>query len=122
MINIDIEDFINYIKEIEEKKERKINRLYRLSPENRDLIIQKIKVKYESDEYRSRYLNRGKEPREYLYSVLLDYGRWHGEINTIAEEDELFPCESYIIDDKWIITCVYGQGCFYRLTLKGEGF
>lgn len=122
MINIDVNDFINYVKELEEKRERKISRICRLSSKDRDLIIQKIKRKYESDEYKSRYLSRGKEPREYLYSVLLEYGRWHGEINTTAEEYEVFPCESFIIDGKWIITCVYGQGCFYRLTLKREGF
>ena len=44
---------------------------------------------------------------------ILEYGIKYGTLNKI--EDAQFGYDSYIIDNSWIITCWYGQGCAYNL-------
>ena len=87
-------------------------KLYEIGPEKRDELFQKIKTKYDSDEYYHRWIDRGIEPPEVLYDYILEYGFKYGKLNTI--EDAHFGYDSYIIDGTWIITCWYGQGTAYN--------
>lgn len=89
-----------------------VTKLYEIGQEKRDELFQKIKTKYDSDEYYHRWIDRGIEPEERLYDYILEYGFKYGKLNTI--EDAYFGYDSYIIDDTWIITCWYGQGTAYN--------
>lgn len=89
-----------------------VTKLYEIGQEKRDELFQKIKTKYDSDEYYHRWIDRGIEPPEVLYDYILEYAFNYGKLNTI--EDAHFGYDSYIIDDTWIITCWYGQGTAYN--------
>lgn len=89
-----------------------VTKLYEIGQEKRNELFQKIKTKYDSDEYYHRWIDRGIEPPEVLYDYILEYAFKYGKINTI--EDAHFGYDSYIIDDTWIITCWYGQGTAYN--------
>lgn len=89
-----------------------VEKLYEIGPEKRDELFQKIKTKYDSDEYYHRWMDRGIECPDTLYDYVLEYGIKYGKLNTI--EDAYFGYDSYIIDDTWVITCWYGQGIAYN--------
>lgn len=89
-----------------------VTKLYEIGSEKRNELFQKIKTKYDSDEYYHRWIDRGIEPPEVLYDYILEYAFKYGKVNTI--EDAHFGYDSYIIDDTWIITCWYGQGTAYN--------
>ena len=89
-----------------------VTKLYEIGSEKRNELFQKIKTKYDSDEYYHRWIDRGIEPPEVLYDYILEYAFKYGKLNTI--EDAHFGYDSYIIDDTWIITCWYGQGTAYN--------
>ena len=93
-----------------------ITKLHNMEPEDREILFCKLKTKYDSNEYHYRWTSRGIEPPKDLYGYILEYGVKYGKINDI--EDANFGYESYIIDNSWVITCWYGQGCsfnFYKL-------
>lgn len=87
--------------------------LNKLSVDERTELFAKIKKKYDSDEYYYRWIKRGFEPPETLYYYILEYGHRYGVVNEIP--DSYFGYDSYIIDNKWIITAWYGQGTAYDL-------
>ena len=89
-----------------------VTKLYEIGSEKRNELFQKIKTKYDSNEYYHRWIDRGIEPPEVLYDYILEYAFKYGKLNTI--EDAHFGYDSYIIDDTWIITCWYGQGTAYN--------
>ena len=89
-----------------------MNRLHNMSIEERDALFIKIKAKYNSDEYYYRWINRGIEPPEDLYYYILEYGYRYGTSNKI--EDAHFGYDSFIIDERWVITAWYGQGTAYN--------
>lgn len=86
--------------------------LFNLSLEERTELFNKIKTKYDSDEYYFRWINRGFEPQEMLYDYIFEYGHRYGKLNEI--KDAVFGYDSYIIDDIWTITAWYGQGTAYN--------
>ena len=69
---------------------------------------------YQKLQYYYRWVKRGFEPPETLYYYILEYGHRYGVINEIP--DSYFGYDSYIIDNKWIITAWHGQGIAYNLT------
>lgn len=87
--------------------------LHSLSAEERSKLFAKIKKKYDSDEYYTRWIKRYIEPENKLYSYILEYGYRYGVENVI--HDSYFGYDSYIIDNNWIITAWYGQGTAYDL-------
>ena len=89
-----------------------LDKLHEMGTDNRDKLFQKIKSKYDSDEYYHRWVERGFEPPEDLYYYILEYGYIYGAPNEI--KDAHFGYDSYIIDDTWIITAWYGQGTVYN--------
>lgn len=86
--------------------------LFNLSLEERTELFNKIKTKYDSDEYYFRWIKRGFEPQEMLYDYIFEYGYRYGKLNEI--KDAAFGYDSYIIDNSWIITAWYGQGTAYN--------
>lgn len=90
-----------------------LDKLHNMSSEERSVLFEKIKTKYYSDEYNNRWLDRGIEPPEDLFEYVLEYGIKYGKLNKI--ENAHFGYDSYIIDNEWVITCWYGQGCAYNL-------
>ena len=94
-----------------------VEKLHKMGPIERDILFQKVKSKYDSDEYYHRWMDRGIECPETLYNYILEYGIKYGVDNTI--EDAHFGYDSYIIDNSWIITCWYGQGCCYNFDKVG---
>ena len=100
------------IKLRKEREDKYIQYLYTLSLSDRTVLFEKIKAKYESQEYYNREIKLGREPRELLYDYILEYGRKYGIENEI--QDAYFSYESYIIDDIWVITIWYGQGVAYN--------
>lgn len=95
-----------------EREDRYIEYLRNLSLSDRTILLNKIKTKYESQEYYNREIKLGREPRELLYDYILEYGRKYGIENEI--QDAHFSYESYIIDGIWVINIWYGQGVAYN--------
>lgn len=89
-----------------------VEKLRNMSSNERNLLFEKIKAKYDSSKYYHRWINRGIEPPEDLYSYILEYGVKYGTLNEINNAP--FGYDSYIIDSTWIITCWYGQGCAFN--------
>ena len=80
------------------------------SPAKRAEIINKIKAKYDSDEYRNReILKYHREPITYLYWVLFEYAQKYGK-QLPQEKNNPFPHEVYIIDNAFVIRLMHGQG------------
>lgn len=86
--------------------------LFNISLEERTELFNKIKTKYDSDEYYFRWINRGFEPQKMLYDYIFEYGYRYGKLNEI--KDAAFGYDSYIIDNIWVITAWYGQGTAYN--------
>ena len=51
------------------------DKLYSLSKEQRNELFERIKNKYESNEYYFRWMNRGIIPPKPLYDYIYEYGR-----------------------------------------------
>lgn len=94
--------------------DRWTKKLHKLSIKDRNNLFDKINSKYHSEKYKDREYSLGREPNEYLYGLILEYGRRYGKEITDDPEIE-FIYETYILDNNWEISCIYGQGCCYRL-------
>lgn len=87
-----------------------IEKFHNLSTEKRSEIIGKIIAKYESDKYRDKEMFKMHyEPRCTLYWYLDDYAEKYGE-ELPEEKDNPFPHHLRLIDGKFIIRKMYGQG------------
>lgn len=93
------------------REDRYLNYLFNLSLSDRTNLFERIKEKYESQEYYDREIRLGREPQELLYDYILLYGHRYGIKNEIP--DAIFGYDSYIIDGIWVITAWYGQGVAY---------
>ena len=95
----------------QEKVESKyIEILHNMPYEKRAEIINKIKEKYDSDEYYSREIHKcHREPMTCLYWVLFFYATKYGKQMT-QEKDNPFTHDVYLIDNKFVIRLMYGQG------------
>lgn len=83
-------------------------KFHKFSKEKRFEIINAIINKYDSDKYKDREYSTGRIPNETLYYNLLHYAKKYGI--EVESDIDMFPSESYIIDDNIKITCIYGQG------------
>ena len=101
------------IKFRKEHIEKYIEYLHNLSISDRTALFEKIKAKYDSQEYYDREVKLLKrEPREFLYDYIFEYGHKYGVVNEIP--DAMFGYDSYIIDGIWVFTAWYGQGTAYN--------
>jgi hypothetical protein len=90
-----------------------LGKFHMMSISERNSLLERLKSKYESDNYYYRWINKGIEPPKDLYYYLLEYGYKYGTPNEI--KDAHFEYDSFIIDNAWIITCWYGQGSVCNL-------
>jgi hypothetical protein len=95
---------------LDELSDKYIDKLHSMSLENRSELIDKIITKYESDEYKDREMFKlHYEPRNTLYWYLDDYAEKYGE-ELPNEENNPFPHSIRMIDNKYIVRKMYGQG------------
>lgn len=94
-----------------------IDKLHDLSVCERDVFINKVIKKYTSDEYIERWYKRSIEPECYLYSLIYEYGKKYGS-RLPDEKDNPFPHTSYLIDDKYIVRIMIGQGTVFDVWEK----
>ena len=80
-------------------------------------IINKIKIKYESDTYVNKWMGKGIEPPEPLYWQLFEYAKKYGTEATINEYEEFgntFTSEMYNIGN-FYISRMDGQGSIIKI-------
>lgn len=92
--------------------------LENLEISERSQLFEKIKTKYDSLGYIQKELKLGYEPRTELYNVIFRYASLNGQ--PLDTSEEIFPTESYLIDDSWIVSLVIGQGSVILLSKKEE--
>jgi len=118
-----LENFFNNMSEEEAKNmyekithesfyTRWIERIHKLSIEDRSKIIDKVIIKYSSKEYKEREYKCGREPEERLFALLFKYAEKYGE--QTQESQSHFPELAYKIDNMYFISLMQGQGCSYK--------
>lgn len=94
-------------------KDKWIKKIHSLTVEQRADVIRKCIKKYNSDEYKDKEYKKGRFPENTLFYMLDDYAEKYGEPLYIEND----VCISkYLIDGKFIIECVYGQGSVINVT------
>ena len=86
-----------------------VEKFHNIGIEKRGEIIEKIVAKYNSDKYRDKEYSCGREPLCPLYWYLDEYADKYGE-KLPDEADNPFPHCKSIIDGKYVIRKMYGQG------------
>ncbi len=87
-----------------------IDKFHSMPLDKRSELIDKIISKYESDEYKDREMFKlHYEPRCTLYWYLDDYAEKYGE-ELPNDENNPFPHSIRMIDNKYIVRKMYGQG------------
>lgn len=87
----------------------------RLGPAGRDRLTRLAVKKYSSDKYIDSEYAKGYEPRTPFFEFLFDYaGRYGKEMP--MDCSIYFPHQYYLIDDKWLIREMNGQGTVYDVT------
>lgn len=103
-----------YIKHLEWKDyiiDKWLDKFQSLPFEQRIELYNKVKAKYDSDEYKDRWYHKGWEPPEYWYFFGLKYARKYG---TPFDQDDMFLDECYLIDG-YKVSLYVGQGSFVRI-------
>ena len=88
---------------------------HRLGPVERDRIIRLAIEKYSSDKYIDSEYKKGYEPRTPLYAFFFDYAERYGK-EMPMDCSVYFPHRYYLIDDRWLIREMNGQGTVYDVT------
>ena len=87
-----------------------IDKFHDMSIERRAEIIEKLIKKYNSDEYYNREMFKcHREPTCYLFWLLNDYAEKYGE-ELPDKENNPFPYTVRLIDGKYVIRVMHGQG------------
>ena len=98
----------------------------KMDSESFSTLVEKIIARYESREYRDKFLDKGKEPPETLYWLLLDYASRYGRDcavdGTMAEwrnygnsfTTELYFCDGYYFNR------MDGQGSIVRIIKESQ--
>ena len=94
-------------------KDKWIERIHSLTIEQRADVIRKCIKKYDSDEYKDKEYKKGRFPENTLFYMLDDYAEKYGEPLYIEND---ICVSKYLIDGKFIIECVYGQGSVINVT------
>lgn len=91
--------------------DRWVEKIHNLSINERIAFIDKCITKYNSDAYRDREMFKLHcEPRCTLYWYLLEYAEKYCADTLFHEDDNPFYHKCYIIDDKYVIRQMVGQG------------
>lgn len=100
-------------------KEKHIENLHSvlLSGVTLSSLIEKVRLKYNSDKYREHWHNKCIEPPEILYWLLFDYAEKYGRECDEPEWEEysnMFTSALYFIDG-YYISRMDGQGSFIQI-------
>lgn len=122
----DVEKFKEFLHEeaereaqIEAVERRWMEKLNKLSFDERKALIEKVLDKYDSPAYKDRWFHHPKgprEPQEALLFFLLEYARVFGK--EYEDEEHVFVSDKRIIDDYWVIKRYDGQGSFVSVRDK----
>ena len=94
-------------------KDKWIEKIHSLTVEQRADVIRKCIKKYDSDEYKDKEYKKGRFPENTLFYMLDNYADKYGEPLYIEND---ICVSKYLIDGKFIIECVYGQGSVINVT------
>lgn len=94
-------------------KDKWIEKIHSLTVEQRADVIRKCIKKYDSDKYKDKEYKKGRFPENTLFYMLDDYAEKYGEPLYIEND---ICVSKYLIDGKFIIECVYGQGSVINVT------
>lgn len=105
----------------QERVENKyIEIFHSMSSTKRAEVINKVKAKYNSDEYYDREARKcHREPMTCLYWVLFFYATKYGK-QMPQEKDNPFTHDVYLIDDTFVIRLMHGQGSVIDLWTVSE--
>ena len=105
-----VDKIVDWILAQERVENKYIEIFHSMSSTKRAEIINKIKAKYDSDEYLNReILKCHREPIMYLYWVLFEYAQKYGK-QLSQKKNNPFPHEIYLIDNTFVIRLMHGQG------------
>lgn len=113
-------EYIEHQNHLEDLTKRNIRWIKNLSVERRTELIEKLKKKYDSDKYNLREYEKGYEPRTPLYYVLLEYAEACCR-PSLYQVNEDFDEAQYDIDGIWVISIIFGQGCFVKVERVEDG-
>lgn len=85
-------------------------KFHNLGKEKRYEIVEKVKKKYNSDEYKRKEYKLGYEPREELFSLFAHYAEIYGKVLEDKKYYTAFVGDAMIFDDTWVVQILYGQG------------
>ena len=99
--------------------DRWLGKFNSFTPVRRAEIIEKCISKYESAKYRDReWLHFGREPLVPLYWYLYDYAEKYCNDTLHYEDENPFYHKCYVIDDKYVVRYMRGQGCVVNVWRK----
>ena len=101
------------VKRESERRDRYVKYIKDMSPELRAANIEKVVKKYSSDDYINKEYKMGRLPSEDLLWVLYEYAC---ECCPELDSNKIFVSESYIIDEKYLLERVDGQGSFISVS------
>jgi hypothetical protein len=107
-----VKRFFEKMKDEDDRRERHIQWIHDNCKDRLDEIIEKLCIKYDSDEYVNREQSLGYQPRETLMWTMLTYATTYGTEFTQEEYAKyagMFTGEMFYLED-WVFEVFYGQG------------
>lgn len=112
-----LDNFFDNLKKKEDRMDYYVQKFHSLEEKEKDRILNLIYTKYTSREYLDRECRLGREPRYYLGIYLVKYGRDFGKpLESKEKEYEPFSSEFYLVENKWAVGFVYGQGTMFIMS------
>jgi hypothetical protein len=118
-VNISDKELENFFAKLEKRIDIINNQIERFQKncEDKELFIEKVIKKYESDEYKNKWYDRGCEPPTTLYWFLFRYAEKYGRKPTLKEKDNI---EDIFVSDvriykNYVFLRVDGQGSFINV-------
>jgi hypothetical protein len=109
-----IERWGEKLRRAEERKDRWAEKFKQRCESDIDGSIEKILAKYDSKEYRDKEYGKGREPREDLLWVALEYAEKYCEECTDEKYLNMFTGSAYYIGS-YVIQVMHGQGSVIRI-------
>lgn len=120
-----IEDYFNKIENQEKILNNQLVRAHKKICSDKSFFkktIKRVRLKYESKIYRTRWLNRGIQPPEPLSFFLFEYAKKYGRHvtkNELKKYANTFTSEMYFVDD-YFFNLMIGQGAIVQIISKSE--
>lgn len=114
-------EFAKYAEKIVRKQNIRLTQIERLNKSGKfKILVEKAIKKYNSEEYRDRWYNRGIEPQESLYWFFYEYAMIYGrECNEreLKRYGNMFTSALYYCDG-YYFSRIDGQGSFILINRK----